>query len=386
MRLALVSAFLLAAAVFSGCSDDGAATDDATSPVVQYEDETIAVEQPDALKREPPAPGERTLAKAPEWRLGEWWRYRMTSEFTGETNDFIRVVAGSDGGNYLVGFPVDAFNNDVLVLHIPGYGDIGKTDLGFEAHDVYFQQLRFPLTDGDSWEVDFEGQRPGTAVVSVPGDGTAIVQMQGVLNLTVTYDPEVGEITKWVFPGYATYEIVEHGYNYQGVVRVPHDHDLVFQNGRFLLVTDLNGPTLPPTVAPPTETIELEGIYDRASFIIVVGGAQFVAPPLADVPTAVGVFQTKVTTPDGTVNQVQLLPGGPPLVIESFGVENPVGTWTVDYLAAGAGIAFIEGIAYHSIDVDLPSGCVVRSFNAQHHQAPCKIDASLAGQGTPPPV
>ena len=36
--------------------------------------------------------------------------------------------------------------------------------------------------------------------------------------------------------------------------------------------------------------------------------------------------------------------------------------------------AFVEGIGYHSIDVDLPSGCVVASANAEHHAANCRID------------
>ena len=36
-------------------------------------------------------------------------------------------------------------------------------------------------------------------------------------------------------------------------------------------------------------------------------------------------------------------------------------------------------IGYHSIDIDLPSGCVVNSVNAQHHNADCKINFQQAG-------
>lgn len=43
----------------------------------------------------------------------------------------------------------------------------------------------------------------------------------------------------------------------------------------------------------------------------------------------------------------------------------------MEHVAGGAGFAFAEGIGCHSIDVELPSGCVVASFNAQRHAVAC---------------
>jgi hypothetical protein len=207
MRASL--ALLVAAALLAGCaSDTPGAPDAAPDPGIQYQDDTIAVQDPDALPSEPPLPGERTLAKAPEWRLGEWWKYRMVGEFDGSVHEFYRVVAGSEAGNYLVGFPVNEFSNDILVMHVPGYGDISRSDLSYETHDAVFKLLQFPLRDGDSWEMSFEGVSDGTAMVSLPGDGTALIEAPTQsFNITAVYDPEVGEITSLSISGYASYEV-----------------------------------------------------------------------------------------------------------------------------------------------------------------------------------
>src|SRR6185503_9372999 len=109
---------LVASAFLAGCSgspkdDDGAAADDG----VQFQSDVLQLSLP-TMPRDPPALGERTLDKAPEWRLGEWWKYRLTDGFAGRTYEFTRVVAGTDraAGNYLVGFPVDEFNNDIMLF------------------------------------------------------------------------------------------------------------------------------------------------------------------------------------------------------------------------------------------------------------------------------
>jgi hypothetical protein len=69
---------------------------------------------------------------------------------------------------------------------------------------------------------------------------------------------------------------------------------------------------------------------------------------------------------------------GTSLRIVAIGHDDPTGTWTLEHLAAGAGIAFVEGIGYHSIDIELPSGCVVASFNAQHHNTACTVGGDAA--------
>lgn len=370
---------LLATAFLAGCAedagDDPAPTQD---PVAQYQDEVVQVSAP-VMPRDPPAAGERTLDAVPQWRLGEWWTYTMTDGFTGQTYEFTRVVAGEDraAGNYLVGFPVEEFSNDVMLFHVPGYGDITQANLAYETHDSYFQPLSFPLAVGNQWEVSFEGIANGIAEVVSAEGGKARIEMavSNYGSIIAEYDAEVGEITSMDIGNgsYVTYAVTGHGYDYDGTVRVPHAHDLVFIHGRLAGVVNVGaGDTLAGPVSGVTETVEVPGGYDRLSFIIAVGGGAFMPQG-----ATAGAFRETVTAPDGTVYEATWTPADIPtsgmLKIIAVGHDSPEGPWTLEHVAAGAGIAFVEGIGYHSIDIELPSGCVVASFNAQHHNADCKV-------------
>lgn len=385
MRAPFVVLLMLSTAFLAGCAEE--ATDDDAAPVVpetQFESEVLQLSVP-VMPRDPPAAGERTLDAAPQWRLGEWWTYEMEDGFTGGSYSFTRVVAGEDraAGNYLVGFPVDAFSNDVMLFHVPGFGDITQKNLAYETHDSYFQALDFPLAEGKSWEVAFEGVATGLAEVTAVSNGVAHIEMN-VTNygsIVADYDAETGEITEMTIGqdgAYAHYKVTGHGYDYRGAVRVPHAHDLVFNHGRFAGVVSTSG--LVPDADPNKvvkDTVSVEPGYDRLSFIIAVGGgATFLGAP-----ATVGVFRTTVTAPDSTVYEVTWTPAdaaaGRDLIIEAIGHEKPEGTWTFDHVAGGGGVSFVEGIGYHSIDIELPSGCVVASVNAMHHNANCKVD----GQG-----
>jgi hypothetical protein len=373
--------FLLAAAtIFAGCSSPPKADPAAAQDQVQYQSPVLNLAVP-TMPRDPPAAGERTLDAAPQWRLGEWWTYHMEDKLVGGSMDFTRVVAGEDkqAGTYLVGFPLDEFSNNVMLFHIPGYGDISQADLSYETHDKVFQPLQFPLAEGNSWPVAFEGTAKGQAGVVRPGDGTAQVTMEvsnyGYIN--ATYDPAIGEIREMDIKNYAHYEVTGHGYNWKGVVRVPHAHDLIFQHGRIAALFDVRQPLVPPTPTAPTETVDIPAGYDRASFVIILGAGAALGIPNA-VPA--GVFRETVTSPNGTKYELTLLPNEGGLKIGSYGNDAPTGTWTMEHVAGGAGIAFVEGIGYHSIDIDLPSGCAIKSANAMHHGGLCKIDSSQAGQ------
>jgi hypothetical protein len=105
----------------------------------------------------------------------------------------------------------------------------------------------------------------------------------------------------------------------------------------------------------------------------------------------VGVFRETVTAPDGTVYQESWTPADIPtsgmLKVVAVGHDDPTGTWNLEHIAGGGGVAFVEGIGYHSIDIQLPSGCVVASFNAQHHNSVCTVggDAATADSEVQPP-
>ena len=387
-----VLSLLVTTAFLAGCADDAAPPAEEEDPGVQFESEVLQLALP-TMPRDPPLPGERTLDAAPQWRLGEWWRYRMTDGFTGGSYEFTRVVAGEDraAGNYLVGFPVDEFNNDVMLFHIPGFGDVKKSTLSYETHDFDFQMLDFPLTSGKQWQAEFEGTGMGDATVETMGDKAVVELITPSYNVVAEYEAEMGEFRSMTINDgtYAQYEVIDHGYGFQGLVRVPHAHDLVFIHGRLAGLGSMglsDGTPLPAgglSLSPqPNDVVTLDPGYDRAAFIIAVGGgAGFGLPPPA------GYFEETVVAPDGTVFRETLTPAdvaaGTELKVTAYGHDFPEGEWQLQHLAAGAGIAFVEGIAYHSIDVDLPSGCVVNSLNAQHHSADCKINVEQAGSITP---
>jgi hypothetical protein len=143
-------------------------------------------------------------------------------------------------------------------------------------------------------------------------------------------------------------------------------------------VQSLDGPLVPPSPAMPSETVTVGGGYDRVGFTIILGTPPGLVP-VAEAPT--GYYSGKATAPDGTVYELALAPNEGPFKIAFYGHDLPVGDWALEYVAGGAGVVLFEGIGYHSIDVDLPSGCVVESFNAQHHAADCLTTFAEAGQG-----
>ncbi len=375
----LVAAVLLLA--LAGCSSPAANDGGEVVSGIQYDDGGANKVDLPILDATPPAPGERTLAAAPQWRLGEWWEYKVTDHFAGKQITIKRVVAGTFGTQYLVGFPIDAFSNDALVMHVPGYGDIDQADLSFETHDVDFKMLDFPLTVGKKWDTAWEGL-PGTAtIVSATSEQATIRITDGQnFNWTATYDAVAGDIVRLSDPNYATIELTEHGYNHVGAVRVPHAHDLVFMNGR-LGPWDIQAHiTQNPEPAPATETVDVKAGYDRLAFTIIVGPvANLLVDGLPPVPGA-GTYSEKVMSPNGTIYELASGPTDTGLKLEFYGTGDPTGTWTLEHAANGPGIVLTEGIGYHSIDIDLPSGCVLPGQNAGHHLNPC---TGTVGAATP---
>jgi len=371
---ATLLAALLAAALFAGCAGNPASPSTSTSAALQIDEGANRIEVPH-LPTVPPAPGERNLTAVPKWRLGEWWDYTLTDHLVGKTQHIRRVVAGSFGGDYLVGFPVDAFSNDALVLHVPGYGDVSQADLSFEVHDVPFQPLSFPLVAGKSWPTAFEG-RPGNATVlaadAATGQATIRVTDGASFNWTATYDAQAGELVRLDDPNYATVQLDAHGYNHTGDVRVPHAHDLVFQNGRLGPWDITQNPTQDPTPAPADDVVTIAPGYDHLAFVILVGGGPnfLLGGPVPDVGEA-GSYKETVTSPNGTVYELSAGPADHGVKVQFYGAADPVGDWTLHHEADGPGLVLTEGIGYHVIDVRLPGGCVLPGPNAGHHLNPC---------------
>ncbi len=298
-----------------------------------------------------------SLDDAPEYQLGEWWRVRVTEFFTGATYETTRVVAGVEDDNWLVGMPAETFSHEIMVMHVPGFGQVDRFDLGFEIHDALYIPLPFPLVEGDTWQTAFEG-RAVTGSVNETSGTTARVEFHGASDTIVaTYDAAIGEFSSWEASGYARVEVLEHGYDYEGVVTVPHQHDVIFINGRFAggLDTSL-------TPAPPVEEIEVDATYQRVSFILATADLAEAGQPDA------GYYSITATAPDGTEYSLTTLPGGSNgWTIDTYGHDDPGGTWSLQYEAVGAGFVFIEGIAYHVFDVVLPEGCLLPAEGEHEH-------------------
>ena len=291
-----------------------------------------------------------TLAAAPRWVPGEWWKYHFTSPLTGVEVEFIKVVGAVDGDHYVVGMPHEGWYKEAVVYHTPCFGDVTVSELGCHAHNIPFAPLQFPLEDGATWTTQFERPPDLTAEVKVVSPTEAEITFSdadGNVHITQVYDATIHEVRRFEH-AIAVYEVVEHGYGFEGWITIPRGELLVFEHGRVgapVVGVAAFGSAGDP-VGPPIESVEIAGGFNRLSFILAVGNI---------VGAPGGAYRETATAPDGTVYQLESIPGGPQ-TIQFYEHKDPDGTWSLEHLALGPGLAFIEGIAYHQYDIHLPSG------------------------------
>lgn len=360
---------LVVAGILSGCLEEKPANSNTGEPTPTI---TIDANRPEPTFGEIPpeeagqvaAPDvNATLAAAPKWVEGEWWRIRFHDSFSGTDVEFVRVVAKVEDEGYVVGMPHEAWYKEAVVYHTPAFGDV-NLDLSYHAHDVPFLPLKFPLTNETTWTTHWESETPDLqarvtvesptrAKVSFVGPDCGPLGFFGVCPnpqneetevVSLVYNAQIHEVESLTIGNnFFSYEVVEHGYGFKGWITVPRGEDLVFFHGR------LGASTMSIGGAPamPTETVKVEGGFNRISFILVVGNV--VGAP------AGGTYSIKAVAPDGTEYKKESQTGGP-FNFEFYEGMDPDGDWTFDYTVVGPGIAFIEGIAYHQYDIHLPDG------------------------------
>ena len=349
---ALLLGLLVLAAGAAGCM--GEAETAASGPAASDPSVVVDAARPDPTFAEVAlTPAVRdldaSLLAPPRLVPGEWWKIHFTSPLTGVEVEFVRVVGAIDGDTYVVGMPHEGWYKEAVVYHTPCFGDVTALELGCRAHNIPFAPLKFPLTDGATWVTQFERPpdlKASVKVVSPTEAEIVFTDPDGNVEIEMVYDATIHEVRSFKH-AIAVWEVVEHGYGFEGWITIPRAEELVFEHGRvglpFVSVKPLGQP------AAPLETVEISGGYNRLSFILAVGNALG--------PGVGGAYRETATAPDGTAYQLESIPGGP-LKIEFFEARDPDGTWQLEHLAAGPGIAFIEGIAYHQYDIRLPDGAI----------------------------
>ena len=284
-----------------------------------------------------------TLDAAPRLIAGEWWRLRLI-----DGEEVVRVVAEVNDEGYVVGMPHEGWYKELISFHSPALGDVGF-DLSYATHNEVFQPVKFPLEEGATWDTVW-ATVPYTAEVSgvdgvratitltpqaEPQPTDPVFALFGFAGApaTLVYDASMHEIVSFDAGGFLGYEVIEHGYGFEGWVTIPRGEHTAIDHGQL-------GPANPGEVPMP-KSIEVAGGYNRMTLMQAI------------FPVAPGVYRMRAVAPDGT--EFVLESAGEPAILFSE-AKDPDGTWITDDVAAGAGATYNMGIAYHQYDILLPDG------------------------------
>jgi len=291
-----------------------------------------------------------TTEKAPRLAEGEWWRIRFDSSQTGETIEVVRVVANATPTGYIIGMPHEGWLKEAIAFHAPAFGDVAL-DLSYNTHNVKFEPVRFPLKEGATWETEF-ALTPYTATVESADMYTASIYLEGPADnspqapimqaaglsgppawMRLTFDARQHEIIKmesWI----GNWEVVEHGYGFEGWITVPRGEHTAIDYGVF------GGPVGDDHNMDPRE-IEVKGGFNRLTMMHLIAPITPGSYEIRDVTPEEGEFVTKASTD---------------FVIRFYESSKPDGTWSVQDKIGGVAATYSMGIAYHQYDIHLPDG------------------------------
>lgn len=327
VRVLLVLAGLLLIAG-AGCLDGS--SEDAEPASSESIEDSRQRQDLDQTAREDPGP----LERPPTWLPGEYWTVRVDSTLMDEPVEWTRVVAGYTSEAYLVGQPADNASTAGLLLHVPGLGEVSQANLSYSIHGATFTPLMFPLEDGRTWQTSFEGQ-PVNATVETTGD-QARVHYCCSRNVTATYDPDIRAISEMtVDDGFLEYEVVDHGFAFEGTIEVPRDRELAFLQGRVA-----GGLTTRGGAGPPAGEAEVSAERDHLAFTQIVGNTDLTPAP------GTGAYVERATHPNGTSYLTEQAASTEGLELAFHEATNASGTWRFEHVAAGPGVAFTEGVAF----------------------------------------
>lgn len=327
-----------------------------------------------------------SLAAAPAWEVGQWWRYEVDPiDWDGPSREITLVVAGATADEHLVGYAIEdeGVADAVISTHLPGLGELKRADLSWRVHDVPFTPLKFPLIAGASWTSTFENANKTVRAEVLSVDGlvatiryapqvqqdnlptSALVRRALGTDLVLgrgnaTYDAAVGHLTMLTLDGYAQMRLVAHGRDHQGIVVVPRGIDQLFHFQRIAGV-NVTAPAQQASANQlPVDSFTVDASFDRVTWNFFLGSL-----PLAGTPPGPGVYRERATAPDGsTYEETYVAPPFARLRAPSYHVDHPAGTWRFEHLAVGPGFAISEGAGYQVLHVELPSGLQTRPLAA----------------------
>jgi hypothetical protein len=347
-------ALLILAATLAGCAQPAGETPAAAAtPAVE-----VLADRPDTAFGEvvtgpAAAPDlDATTDAAPRLVAGEWWRIRFSSGFFEEAPEFVRVVADVTDEGYVVGMPHEGWFKEAIAYHAPAFGDVGL-DLSYALHNLRFEPLRFPLVEGATWTTAFGGTEFVATVESAdgvtatvrfdppPSDPAptdpvfaALSPVDPDAGMRLVYDARQHEVVRFESV-IGTWEVVGHGYGFEGWVTVPRGLHTAIDYGQFLPATPGE-----PVVA---RSQPVEGGFNR---LTVMHGIFALGP---------GVYRIRTVAPDGA-EFVTESTGGQGFTVKFYEASDPDGEWTMEDVVGGPGGTYTMGMAYHQYDIRLPEG------------------------------
>lgn len=273
--------------------------------------------------------------EAPSWVVGEWWKWSVS--FAGYAPFEIETsVSKADPDAYVVATTDVTSYAHALSLHLVPIGRVQRSDLSWDAHGLPVSLLRFPLTDGQSWETNawlgndlkvqvrkgpvkvLEDERSGLLVnVTFPDGRTA---------LEADYSPQVGQfvrISAYWGPDHplSTATLVAYGYDRPGSSSFL-ARDLLRTNA-----TTTGAPWVPPG---PFTVPAVEGVVVVACFL---GGVA---------PLSFGAY---VEAPNGQLGQCvasNSLSTSPRLTRMVVPMGATAGPWAAEIMLPPAGFVYLE--------------------------------------------
>ena len=269
--------------------------------------------------------------EAPEWKVGDWWRYSLNSTtYALEGIEVTIVVANETPNGFVLGYAADDDATLPLLFHMPAIGPVTDT-LAYDVHEIPFEPLQFPLEEGKEWTTTWiAGEvrltaRQENATWRVNNTGA---EASGGLTYDLVYDPDARAITRFTRVGTdgvvrQNVQLVERGANFTGDV-------ITITSPRVVLLESRTAaPGLPRVPFGPPEGV------DTLLVGCIAGGQP-------------GQYFAEVRTGAGVVCQVDRTnqPGATDFGLQVVEAPADAAGWEARLAAVGPGSATAEVLGY----------------------------------------